>query len=73
MQFSRSSRWTDKKWYLGVLCTKCAAPILFGQDQTEGRGPFQPPGRLLLTCGADECGHRAEYTADDVAPYQRNP
>ena len=73
MQLSRSTRWTDKRWYLCVRCRKCRAPILFGLDRTEGRGPFEPPARLLLTCSAAECGHRADYSGAKVFSHQKNP
>ncbi len=60
MQFSRFPKSHEKRWYLGVLCAKCRSPILFGRDRTEGRGPFNPPAKLFLTCSEDDCGHRAD-------------
>ena len=73
MKFSRFPKAIDKRWYLGVLCAKCRSPILFGLDRTEGRGPFEPLATLFLTCSEAECGHRADYSAAKVAPYQKNP
>ncbi len=73
MQFSRSSKWTDKRWYLAVRCAKCRSPILFGLDRTEGRGPFESPAKLFLTCSDAECGHRADYSGAKVSAQQRNP
>ena len=71
MQFSRYSKSTEKRWYLGVLCARCRSPILFGLDRTEGRGPFEPPMKLFLTCNEAQCGHRADYSGATVFPYER--
>ncbi len=73
MQFSRSSKSPDKRWYLGVICAKCRTPILFGLDRTEGKGPFEPPAMLFLTCSEAECGHRADYSGAKVSAHQKNP
>lgn len=73
MQFSRSSKSPDKRWYLGVICAKCRTPILFGLDRTEGKGPFEPPAMLFLTCSETECGHRADYSGAKVSAHQKNP
>jgi RNase P subunit RPR2 len=70
MRFSRSSKWVDKRWYLSVRCRKCRAPIFFGIDHTEGRGPVELPGKLLLTCS--ECGHRGDYSKARVSKGQKS-
>src|SRR5262245_36364405 len=38
MNLMRISRWSkvDTKWYLGVCCRKCGAPILFALDHSDG-------------------------------------
>ncbi len=69
------SQWSkvDTRWYLGVLCQKCQAPILFALDHSEGVGPPAPPGRLLLTCPLAECRHQADYSQASVSRYQKQP
>jgi hypothetical protein len=61
------------RWYLGVRCQKCRLPILFALDRSEGAKEGQPmsAGKLVLTCPLDECRHQADYTAADVARFQK--
>lgn len=63
----------DPRWYLGVRCQKCRTPILFALDRTEGRGDdaSPSPGKLVLTCASEKCGHRADYTAASVSRFQK--
>jgi hypothetical protein len=63
----------DTRWYLGVRCKKCRAPILFALDRSEGVGKGQPvsTGKLVLTCPLDNCKHRADYTAAAVSRFQK--
>src|SRR2546427_12989341 len=35
----------DARWYLGVLCRKCEAPILFALDHSEGRSEERRVGK----------------------------
>jgi len=71
----RISQWSkiDTKWYLGVLCHKCEAPILFALDRSEGEGQPMPPGKLLLTCPLPECRHQADYSTAAVSRFQKKP
>src|SRR2546426_7340394 len=48
----------DARWYLGVLCRKCEAPILFALDHSEGEAKPARAEKLLLTCSRAECGHK---------------
>jgi hypothetical protein len=69
----RIAQWAkvDARWYLGVHCGKCAAPILFALDHSGGLARPEPAGKLLLTCGRVECGHRADYTRAKVSRFQK--
>jgi hypothetical protein len=71
----RISQWPkgDAKWYLGVLCQKCRAPILFALDHGEGQVMPPPVAKLVLTCSLEECRHRADYSNAAVARYQKQP
>jgi hypothetical protein len=65
----------DERWYLGVSCRKCRSPILFAVDYSEGvqdrRAP--PPDILVLTCNANACRHKADYTGAAVSRLQKSP
>jgi hypothetical protein len=63
----------DARWYLGVLCRKCQAPILFGLDHSDGEAYPAAAGKLLLTCSRAECGHRADYSKAKVSRFQKPP
>jgi hypothetical protein len=67
------SRWPkiDGRWYLGVLCHKCEAPILFALDHSAGEAQPAAAGKLLLTCSAVDCGHRADYSKAKVSRFQK--
>jgi hypothetical protein len=71
----RISPWSkvDTKWYLGVRCQKCGAPILFALDHSDGEVPPVPAGKLLLTCPLAECRHKADYSTATVARFQKEP
>jgi len=71
----RISQWSkvDTKWYLGVQCRKCRAPILFALDQSEGEGFPVSAGRLVLTCSLAECRHQADYSTATVSRFQKQP
>ena len=69
----RIAQWAkvDARWYLGVHCRKCQAPILFALDHSDGIGKPEPAGKLLLTCSRVECGHMADYTGAKVSRFQK--
>ena len=71
------SRWpkTDMRWYLGVKCQKCRAPILFALDYSEGSENRQTAsaGKLVLTCSLDKCKHKADYSHAAVSRFQKQP
>ena len=71
----RISPWSkvDTKWYLGVRCRKCRAPILFALDHSDGEVQPALAGKLLLTCPLAECRHQADYSADIVSRFQKEP
>ena len=68
----RISSWSkiDTRWYLGVHCRKCRAPILFALDHTGEVNPA-PAAKLLLTCGHLECRHRADYSKARISRFQK--
>jgi hypothetical protein len=63
----------DLRWYLGVHCCKCEAPIPFALDHSDGVAKPEPARKLLLTCGRLECGHMADYTGAEVSRFQKPP
>jgi hypothetical protein len=69
----RITRWSkvDTKWYLGVRCRKCRAPILFAVDNSDGAHPPAPARKLVLTCAIAECRHQADYSATGVPRFQK--
>jgi hypothetical protein len=69
----RISHWAklDMRWYLGVLCQKCSAPILFGLDHSEGEAQPTAAGKLLLTCAVTGCRHQADYSNAIVSRFQK--
>lgn len=71
----RISQWAkvDARWYLGVHCLKCEAPILFALDHSDGEANPAQAGRLLLTCSRAECGYMADYTRAKVSRFQKPP
>jgi hypothetical protein len=71
----RISHWSkvDTRWYLGVPCRKCQAPILFALDHSDGEVQRAPAGKLLLTCPLAECRHQADYSTATVARFQKEP
>ena len=71
MRFSPSAK-ADARWYLGVRCLQCLAPILFAVDHGGAPQEFMPSSRkLVLTCSAEKCRHRADYTAEKVLRFQK--
>ena len=72
-----ASHWSkdDTRWYLGVRCQKCRTPILFALDRSEQieNDALPPVAKLVLTCGVNECKHRADYTAAGVSRFQKPP
>ena len=72
MHLSGHSRSVDKRWYLGVLCQRCRARILFARDFTEGQRDVIPAAKLVLTCGQPNCGHKADYSKAKIARFQKN-
>ena len=71
----RIAQWAkvDDRWYLGVHCTKCRAPILFALDHSDGAVMPAPAGKLLLTCSGAGCSYRADYTRAKVSRFQKPP
>jgi len=71
----RIPQWSkvDARWYLGVHCRKCDAPILFALDHSDGETQPSPAGKLLLTCARTECRHRADYSTAPVSRFQKPP
>jgi hypothetical protein len=71
----RISSWSkvDTKWYLGVRCRKCQAPILFALDHSDGEAQPTLARKLLLTCPLAECRHQADYSAAIVSRFQKEP
>jgi hypothetical protein len=69
------SHWpkVDARWYLGVRCRKCRAPILFGIDHSERDAQPAAPGKLFLTCPLTECRHQADYSKAVVSRFQKEP
>ena len=63
----------DTKWYLGVRCRKCGAPILFALDHSDGELQPVPAGKLLLTCPLEECRHQADYSTAAISRFQKGP
>ena len=63
----------DARWYLAVRCEKCALPILFALDHSEGAKDDRPAAKLVLTCSVDECRHKADYTTAAVLRFQKQP
>lgn len=65
----------DQRWYLGVHCRKCQAPILFAVDYSDGTqgGQTPPAATLVLTCTIDECKHQEDYTGAVVLRLQKSP
>ena len=71
----RIPRWSnvDTRWYLGVHCRKCGAPILFALDHSDGEVRPTAPGKLLLTCVSSECRHQADYSTAMISRFQKEP
>jgi hypothetical protein len=71
----RISHWSkvDTKWYLGVRCLKCKAPILFALDHSDGEAQPALARKLLLTCTLGECRHQADYSGAIVYRFQKEP
>ncbi|PYS13831.1 MAG: hypothetical protein DMG15_09975 [Acidobacteria bacterium] len=69
------SHWSkvDARWYLGVHCQKCGAPILFALDHSDGETEPASAGKLVLTCVLAGCRHQADYTTAVVARFQKQP
>jgi hypothetical protein len=66
-------RWpkANEQWYLGVRCRKCRKPILFALDRSEGLPPLAR--KLVLTCTLDTCRHQADYSAEAVSRFKKDP
>jgi len=73
MYLSGHPRSVDKRWYLGVVCRGCKAPILFARDFSDGHSKLAPAPKLVLTCAEPKCGHRADYTNAKVSRFQKTP
>jgi len=71
----RISHWAkvDARWYLGVHCRKCQAPILFALDHSDAEVQPAPAGKLLLTCLLAECRHQADYSTATISRFQKEP
>ena len=69
----RISHWSkvDMRFYLGVKCKKCGAPILFALDHSEAESKPASSGKLVLTCSLAECRHQADYTSASVSRFQK--
>lgn len=61
----------DVRWYLGVHCCKCEAPILFALDHSDGTVSPESAGKLLLTCNRIGCSHMADYTKATISRFQK--
>jgi len=68
----RTSQKTDDRWYMGVECRHCHAPILFARDSGTDRGPMVQLNRLVLTCPEDECGHQDDYSRSPIVRLQKS-
>ncbi len=71
MHLSGHPRSLDKRWYLGVLCQRCKAKILFARDFTDGRSKVLPPATLVLTCAEEKCGHKGDYSKAKISRFQK--
>ena len=69
----RISSWSkvDTRWFLGVHCRKCGAPILFALDHSGEVHPA-PAAKLFLTCGREECRHGADYSEAAISRFQKS-
>ena len=54
------------KWFMGVLCRKCAFPILLFEDPSDGKRKFTGGGKLRAPCHRPECNHQDDYSTDEV-------
>jgi hypothetical protein len=72
MHLSGHPRSLEKRWYLGVLCRKCKAPILFARDFSDGKSDRQWAGKLVLTCAAPECRSSADYSDAKISRFQKS-
>ncbi len=73
MHLSGHPRSVDKRWYLGVLCQRCKARILFARDFTDGHSRVTPAAKLVLTCAEPTCGHKADYSNAKIIRFQKTP
>jgi len=64
----------EDRWYLGVHCRKCHSPILFAVDRSDGVRTEQTPqtATLVLTCTAEKCKHKADYTGAAIQRLQKS-
>jgi hypothetical protein len=72
MHLSGHPRALDKRWYLGVLCQRCKARILFARDFTDGQSEVVPAAKLVLTCGQPNCGHKADYSKAKITRFKKD-
>jgi len=70
MRFAQLAK-VDDRWYLGVHCLKCRAPILFALDHSDRAVEPARAGKLLLTCSGAECSYRADYTRAKVSRFRK--
>ena len=71
MRFSPAAK-AASRWYLGVHCHGCKAPILFAVDHGTPPEENMPLSRkLVLTCSSEKCRHRSDYTAEKVLRFQK--
>src|SRR5215470_1422158 len=73
MLLSGPPRSLDKRWYLGVLCRRCKARILFARDFSDGQHDPMPAAKLVLTCGQPDCRHKADYSKARISRFQKMP
>jgi hypothetical protein len=71
MYLSRRAGAADPRWYFGVYCRQCRAPIVFGVDHTAGETAFTPVEKLLLTCSDTACRHQVDYSKATVSLFQK--
>jgi hypothetical protein len=72
MHLTRRAGVPDPRWYVGVYCNKCQAPIVYGVDHTSGGAPVTQAERLLLTCADSQCRNQADYSKATVTLFQKN-
>jgi hypothetical protein len=72
MHLSGHPRSLAKRWYLGVLCRTCKAPILFARDFSDGKSVRPAGGKLVLTCAEPACQRSADYSNAKISRFQKS-